>query len=133
MKKLMLGLAALVMAVGVYAKDSTKMKKSPEEMANKKADKLKTELNLSNEQRTSVYNAVLDKINKTQAIKAKYGDKGDKKAMRAEMRSVEENFEATMKGILSADQYSKWQTLKEEHKDKRKEKRSGNKTSPSNP
>jgi protein CpxP len=131
MKKLMLGLAALAMALGAYAQDSTEMKKSPEEMANKKADKLKTELSLSAEQRTSVYNALLDKITKMKAIKAKYENSADKKAMRAEMKSVEESFDTTMKGILSADQYSKWQTLKDEHKDKRKEKRSGNKPAPS--
>jgi protein CpxP len=133
MKKLMLGLAALAMAVGAYAQDATKETRSPEEMANKKADKLKTELSLSDEQRTSVYTALLDRINKTRAIKAKYENSKDKKAMRAEMKGVEESFDAAMKGILSADQYSKWQTLKKEHKDKRKEKRSGDKPASSTP
>ncbi len=123
MKKIILGLVAVVMATGAYAHDSARVKKSPEEMANKKADKLKVELSLTDEQRTQVYTAVLDKINKSKTIREKYQGGKDKNAMRAEMKTVKENFDAKMKTILSADQYSKWQDIRKQQKEKHKGKK----------
>lgn len=125
MKKIILGLAAVAMAVGSYATDSAKAKKSPEQMANKRADKLKTELTLSDEQRGRVYTAVLEKINKTRAIKEKYKGTKEKQAMHTEMKAVHDNFEASMKSILSAEQFTKWQDLKAKQKEKHKGKGKG--------
>jgi periplasmic protein CpxP/Spy len=123
MKKFILSLLAVVMAAGAYAHDSAKVKKSPAEMANKRADKLKTELNLSDEQRSKVYTTIFDKINKHQAVKEKYKGTKDKKSMRAEMKTVHDDFDASMKSILTAEQYGKWQELKSKQKEKHKEKK----------
>jgi protein CpxP len=122
MKKFILSLAAVVIAAGAYAHDSAKVKKSPEQIAGKKADKLKTELALSDEQRTQVYAVVLDKVNKTRTVKEKYKDNKDKRAMRAEMKTVQADFDSSMKGILTAEQYTKWQGIKEKQKEKHKAK-----------
>ncbi len=129
MKKIILSLAAMVMAVGAFAHDSAKIRKSPQEMANKKADKLKTELGLTDEQRGKVYTAVYDKISKMQAIKEKYKDNKDKKAKHAEMKTVQDNFDSSMKTILTTDQYTKWQTIREKQKEKHKDKKGKGKKS----
>lgn len=123
MKKIIFSLAAILLAAGVYAKDSTRVKKSPEEIANKRADKLKTELSLSDDQRSRVYGALLDAITKKQAIKEKYKGSGDKKAMKTEMKSVHANLDASMKSILTTEQYNKWTDMKEKQKEKHKEKK----------
>jgi protein CpxP len=122
MKKIIFSLAAILLAAGVYAKDSTKVKKSPEEMAGKRADKLKTELSLSDDQRSKVYAALLETISKKQAIRERYKGSSDKKAMKAEMRSVHEGFDTSMKSILTSEQYTKWAEIKEKQKEKHKEK-----------
>jgi protein CpxP len=123
MKKIILSLVAVMMAAGAYAHDTSKVKRSPEEMANRKADKLKTELGLNDDQRGKVYSVFLDKINKSEAIRAKYKDSKDKKAMKAEMKTVEGGLETSLKGILTPEQYTKWQTLREEKKQQHKEKK----------
>lgn len=123
MKQIILSLVAVMITAGAYAQDSSKVKRSPEEMANRKADKLKTELGLSDDQRGKVYTVFLDKINKREAIQAKYKDSKDKKAMKAEMKTVEETAETNLKGILTTEQFTKWQTLREERKQQHKDKK----------
>jgi protein CpxP len=121
MKKIILSLVAIVFAVGAFAQKGPKSEKTAEEMANKRADKLKTELSLSDEQRAKVYQAHLDKMTKMKAIKDKNLE--DKKAAAKEMKPVRDSFQANMKSILTADQYNKWEAAKKNEQATRKEKR----------
>ncbi len=121
MKKLMLTIVAAVFAVGSFAQDAPKTPKTPEEVANKRADKLKTELALTDDQRAKVYAAELDRITKVRAIRAKYPT--DKKAARKEIKPVNDAFQTTLKGILTAEQITKWEALKAKAKEKRKGKK----------
>ena len=118
---MMLSIVAAVFAVSSFAQDAPKTIKTPEEAANKRADKLKTELGLSDDQRAKVYAAILDRVTKVRAIKAKYPS--DKKAARKEIKPINDAFDTTIKSILTAEQVTKWEALKAKGKEKRKGKK----------
>lgn len=121
MKKVLLSIVAAVFAVSSFAHDGGKGPKTPEQVATKKADKLKTELGLTDDQRTKVYAILLDNTTKIQAIKAKYPN--DKKAAQAEIKPLRQASESSIKAILTPEQIVKWDTLKKEKKAKHKAKK----------
>jgi len=123
MKKLIFGLAAIVIALNTFAHDTTKVKRTPESTANIRAHKLKTELGLSDDQRNQVYAAVLEKINKSKAVKQKYKDSTSETSLKSEMALVKQSFDAKMNSILTPEQKVKYEALKVEKKDKMKAKK----------
>lgn len=123
MKKLIFSLAAIVIALNTFAHDTTKVKRTPESAANMRADKLKTELSLSDIQRNQVYAAVLEKINEAKVIKRKYKDSANKKSQHSEMNAVKQSFDSKMNSILTPEQKVKYEALKSEKKDKMKDKK----------
>ena len=123
MKKLIFSLAAIVIALNTFAHDTTKVKRTPESAANMRADKLKTELSLSDIQRNQVYAAVLEKINEAKVIKRKYKDSANKKSQHSEMNAVKQSFDSKMNSILTPEQKVKYEALKSEKKDKMKGKK----------
>lgn len=127
MKKLILSAVATVFAISSFAQDGAKVKKTPEEVATKRADKLKTELTLSDEQRSKVYTILLDNTTKVRAVKEKYPN--DKKAAKAEIKPLRETCDASIKSVLTPEQVTKWEQLKkekkEQHKEKKKQKKAG--------
>lgn len=120
MKKLVFSILAAIVAISASAKDSTKVKMNPEQKANKQADRLKTELSLSDDQRNKTYSAILDRINKVDAIKAKYKDSANKKGMGKEMQSVKTEFDNTLATFLTGEQMTKYKELEKKKKDKMK-------------
>jgi Spy/CpxP family protein refolding chaperone len=123
MKKLIFSLAAIVIALNTFAHDTTKVKRTPESSANMRADKLKTELGLSDVQRNQVYAAVLEKMNQAKAIKQKYKDSANKKSQHSEMKLVKQSFDAKMNSILTPEQKVKYEALKAGKKDNMKAKK----------
>ncbi len=121
MKKLMLSIVAAVYTVSSFAQDGNKVQKTPEEIANKRADKLKTELTLSDDQRAKEYALELDRIIKVRETRPKYPT--DKKAAHKEIKSINEASQTALKEILTADQITKWEALKKAQKEKRKGKK----------
>ncbi len=121
MKKLIFSIAAAVFAVSSFAQTSPKTEKTPEEMASKRAEKLKTELSLSDDQKAKVQAALLERITKVKEIKAKYPN--DKKAANKEIKPVLLKFRENMKSTLTAEQYTKWEESKKNAKAKRKDKK----------
>lgn len=121
MKKVLLSIVTAVFAVSTFAHNGGKGTKTPEQIATKKADKLKTELGLSDDQRTKVYAILLDNTTKIQAIKAKYPN--DKKAARAEIMPLRQTAESSIKAILTPEQITKWDAMKKEQKAKHKAKK----------
>ncbi len=122
MKKSILILATALFAVVSFAQTT---KKTPEEIATKRSEKLKTELGLSDDQKTKVHTAIVETVTKVREIKAKYPN--DKKAAAKEIKVVRENYKTTMKGILTADQFTKWETSVKNKKDKVKAKKKAKK------
>lgn len=125
LKKLNLTLAVMLIfglfAVNSYAQnsDQTKTKKTPEQKAEKMAKKMQEKLSLSDAQYKSVYDLALNTINQRASLKA---NGSDKETRRAEMKSLMEKQESQLKTILSSDQWTKWESLKTEMKNKHKNK-----------
>ncbi|MEZ4803934.1 MAG: hypothetical protein R2852_00195 [Bacteroidia bacterium] len=122
MKKVFLLLVAVVFTVHAFSQNEGKKSKTPEEMAQKRAEKLKTQLELSDEQTVSVQGFILEKIQNKQAIKSKYKDSANRKGMNKELKIVKTNFDSKMEGILTAAQKVKYADLKAENKNKGKSK-----------
>ncbi|ALW86528.1 hypothetical protein AUC43_16420 [Hymenobacter sedentarius] len=86
---------------------------TPAQKADHRAAKLAKELGLTADQEAKVEQLMLARQQETAALKTKYG--ADKKAGRAEMKAAHERYQAQLKAILTADQYAKFDKLKEEH------------------
>ncbi len=122
----MLTIAGLVVAISLsFAQNPNKEARTPEQKASKRSEILTQKLGLSTEQKQSVYNLILDKTTKVEAIKAKYTT--NKKGMGKELKPLRDNFDSQMKAILTPDQATKWEQLKSEQKAKRQEKKGGKK------
>lgn len=105
-------------AVNSYAQTNDKVKKTPEQKAEKIAKKMQERLSLSDAQYKSVYELALSTVNQRASLKSM-----DKEARRTEMKKLMETQETQLKGILSSDQWTKWESLKSEHKNKHKDKK----------
>jgi protein CpxP len=137
MKKLII---ALVFGMGLtgFAQEATPKpskadmeKMTPEQRQQKHLEKLTKELTLDAKQQEAVGKILAEKSAKAQAAKAQKearkssGEKmpaEEKVAFKTQMQAEKTDTEAKMKAILSADQYQKWLKIREENKDKMKEK-----------
>lgn len=90
-----------------------KLKKTPEQFAEKKAKKMQEKLGLSAEQYSQVYtifyNSAMDRQSRSNMSKE------DRKAYKQQINSQ-------IEGILTADQLAQWQKYKSDHKGKHKNK-----------
>lgn len=118
MKQLFLILSTVLFSVSSFAHDSAKMKKTPEQMASRRADKLKSELGLSDAQRSNVYSAILEKINQTRQIKMTYRDSANRKGREKAIQGVRERFDQRMNTILTPEQKTKYEALRKSEMDK---------------
>jgi protein CpxP len=97
--------------------------KTPQERAANQTKKLTEQLSLSADQSTQVQAALLERMNAVQTIRGM--EKGGGKRKTA-IKDAFQNFDAKMKTILNADQYTKFQELREDKKGKMKEKKKNN-------
>ena len=101
--------------------------KSPQERNQAHLQKLTTELNLNAEQQKQVSELLSDRSTKMAMLKKSRRDStaqptdAEKKAMKKQMEADHKVYDAKMKSILTADQYTKWTAIQKEHKDKMKE------------
>ena len=133
MKKLLILLAALTTAGSAFAQTPVKTTgsdanqnalhqklalrapgpKSPAQKADRHAGKMARELGLTPDQETRVEKLLLARQQETAALKTKYG--ADKKAARPARKAAHDRYEAQLKAILSAEQYTKFTQLKAAH------------------
>lgn len=109
-------------------------KMTPEQRQQKHLAHLTKELNLDIKQQEEVGKILAEKSAKAQDLKAKKnarkatGEKmttEEKSALKNTLQTEKADTEARMKAILSADQYQKWLTIREENKEKMKERKEG--------
>ena len=130
---------ALVFGIGVsgFAQVATpqpgdpKMEKlTPEQRQEKHLAKLTKELNLDAKQQEAVGKILAEKSDKAKDFKAKKearkesGEKltmQEKQALKSSLKAEKADTESKMKAILSAEQYQKWETMREENKEKMKD------------
>ncbi len=111
----------------MFAQDKTPQKpeQTPETMSQRHADKMKSDLNLNDEQTKKVYDVNL-KYNKERQVNREKRSQERKEKM-AEAKKKNEQKNAELKNILTADQYSKMIQNQEANKAKMKQKRQGGK------
>jgi hypothetical protein len=140
MKKLII---ALVLGMGLtgFAQETTTKpnradmeKMTPEQRQQKHLAHLTKELNLDAKQQEAVGKILAEKSAKAQDAKTQRearkssGDKmtpEERTAFKNTLQAEKADTEAKMKAILSADQYQKWMTMREENKEKMKERKRG--------
>lgn len=114
-------LLTVFVSSNVFSQQNQRSKKSPEEMALKMADRMKTNLSLSEEQYKQVYELALTRSKNRISNKENYKsmDKETRKQMKMKNR---EEFMGQLSGILSQDQMKKFQENMAAHKEHRKNK-----------
>jgi hypothetical protein len=121
MKKILILLVTATMSMAAIAQQTAqpkpattqskpKNKITPEERAQRKADLLKNQLQLNNDQTIMIKNAMVERNNALKAIRAKVGENQD--AFRKEAFSVRKKFHDDMKKILSTEQFNKFKEMR---------------------
>ena len=93
------------------------MKKTPEERAEKMTNRLKMTLNLSDDQVAKAREINLKTAQSMKEVKEKH-----KQEMMSDFKKIEDETDARYKEILTAEQFAKYQQMKEQRKQKMKEK-----------
>lgn len=109
-------------SVEIANKGGEKPKKSPEERAKFHSQKLKQQLNLSQEQVDKVYKLALLRAQKMDQLKAR--SDGDKKSKMTQAKQIQvENDLALKTDVLTPEQYTQYIQWKEDRKKQMKENR----------
>ena len=125
MKKVFL---AVIMFVGIttFAQEKRvgKEKMTSEQKVNFMVKKMTTDLTLNEKQVEQVRVLVANQVEKRDAKKGelKENDVKSKAEMKTEIEANQTNMSVEMKKILTADQFSKWENIRKERKEKLKEK-----------
>lgn len=107
----------MMFSVAVIAQD--KQHKNPEEKAKMMSDKMKTELTLTDDQYQKVQAINLDFATQSSALKKEGNDKA---AWSEKMKPLKEEHARALKEVLTAEQFTKYETMKDDIKGKAKDK-----------
>ena len=101
-----------------------KTKQTPEEKAKKITQEMTSQLGLSQTQQQQIYNLNLSKITQTSAIKTKYN--GDMNAAKSELKPINEQYKTNLNSILTPDQATKWEQIKQQQKQEHQQQKQSN-------
>ncbi len=139
MKKLIIA-AILVLSISAFAQEKNENEsnnqkrehRSPEERNAMLLKKMTSELNLNAKQQEQIKAVMAEQKAKREAFMkekmanneaTKEATKEELNARREKMQGAKKEMDEKLKSILTPEQYTKWSTLREEAKDKMKEKR----------
>ncbi len=124
---LMLLLAALLFSVSnTYSQQDNsekKQRKTSEERAQKRADKMKEKLSLTDDQHKQVYEILLTQGNEMKSVWESSKNDQDKTARKEKMKAIRESGKTQINSVLNANQQQLWETHKKEKKEKHKGKK----------
>ena len=124
---LMLLLAALLFSVSnTYSQQDNsekKQRKTSEERAQKRADKMKEKLSLTDDQHKQVYEILLTQGNEMKSVWESSKNDQDKTARKEKMKAIRESGKTQINSVLNANQQQLWETNKKEKKEKHKGKK----------
>ena len=129
MKKLFL---ALLLLVGITTWAQGKRERRPEgdrltkeEKVDIQVKRMTKDLDLNEKQAKEVRTLVTKEVEKREAKRAEMTEekKAKREAMKTEMKEAQAAHSAEMKKILTPEQFAKWEKMREERKDKLKERR----------
>jgi len=124
MKKFIISALAIVFSVAsAFAQDLQKAKtqKTPDQKSSRFTQRMTRELSLDAAQQERVQAINLERFKNIQETKAQAGL--DAPTRRQKLKELEDNYFTTLKGVLSADQFTKFQAMKSEMKEKAFERR----------
>ncbi len=124
---LMLLLAALLFSVSnTYSQQDNsekKQRKTSEERAQKRADKMKEKLSLTDDQHKQVYEILLTQGNEMKSVWESSKNDQDKTARKEKMKAIRESGKTQINSVLNANQQQLWETHKKGKKEKHKGKK----------
>ncbi len=91
-------------------------KMDPVKRADRFTKKMTTELNLDAAQQDRIKGINLDRFKQLAEARSTFGQ--DKSTLRSKVKEINDNYFSTVKGVLNADQFAKFQEMKEEMKEK---------------
>jgi periplasmic protein CpxP/Spy len=109
MKKLLFIIAAAFMFQPVMAQQSDN-KATVETRAERRTERMTRELQLNADQKTKVQAETEKFMKKSEEIRAKYTDVKTE-AAKTELKAARQNYKTAMKGILTAEQFTRWQEM----------------------
>ena len=125
MKKLILFSGLLLAGLTMNAQSATKtanpqQTEDPAVRANKDTERMAQELSLTADQKSKIYNINLEKAKALDAAKQKDGS--NQQAFADDRKVIRTEREKEIKAVLTADQATKWEQMKTDKKNARKEK-----------
>jgi protein CpxP len=124
MKNVILAISLMLVTLTFAQKSETKGERgSSQEMVEKRLGKLKAELNLTDDQMKQIKPIMEARVEKMKSKKeSQQAEKAEKKAQREAMKEEMKADDEKMKKILTPEQYEKWKALRNDDKEKMKEK-----------
>lgn len=110
----------LTFSIAAFSQDNKQHHKTPEEKAQAMTDKMKAEFNLTDDQVQKVQAANADFITKTWDLK-KDGAANTQEA-KDKIKPFKDEYHTTLRGILTPEQFTKFEAWKDEKEDKMKRK-----------
>jgi hypothetical protein len=127
MKNLFFAFAiSIAMVSGAMAQRGNDKMPSPEERASRQLERINKEVNLSAEQQASVKQALLKRIENTDSLRSDAAQQRkemqqQRQAMRGQAKNTVDEFDTTMKSILSEEQYKKFKAYQQSQREQVKE------------
>ncbi|WP_375437197.1 hypothetical protein [uncultured Hymenobacter sp.] len=139
MKKTLVILAAFLLTVGAASAQSSDLATAdraartgqgrgnltPEQRADMQTQRLTKELSLTADQSTQVRTIALAENQEMQALRTKFASADSRQGAGQEMKVIRDKYDAQLKAVLTADQLTKFNQMRDEQLDKRKEKMQG--------
>ncbi len=116
-------LAAILISQSSFGQE--KFKKSPEERAQHKAEKMTKHLSLTDDQQKQVYDILYNQATQVDALR---GNKEmTKESRREQMKSLRSDTDTKLSGVFNTEQIEKWNKFKENKKQKHMQKKKNKK------
>lgn len=137
MKKTLVVLAACLLTAGATFAQSSDMAPAgpgnrmgqsrgsnltPEQRADMQTQRLTKELSLSADQSTQVRAIALAENQEMQTMRGKFATADSRQGAMQEMKALREKYDAQIKAVLTADQATKFNQMRDDQMDKRKDK-----------
>jgi len=118
-------ITSLFAVSNIYSQTSDKApKKTPEERAKNRSEKMTKHLSLTDEQKQKVYDIWYSHCTQADALR---NSTTDKETRKSEMKKLFESTDTQLQSVLTSDQLTKYNEMKEKMKEKRKGKHKKNK------
>ncbi|GAA3955716.1 hypothetical protein [Hymenobacter algoricola] len=130
MKKILILLAAFALTAGTASAQTGTTRpvrtdladRTPEQQADMQAKRLTKALHLSADQSDKVRQISLARATELQNLRGKYASNGSRQGMGQDMNALRDKYDIELKAVLSAEQYAKYDQIRDDKVDKRKEK-----------